>query len=165
MSRISCQNLAEAISTVQAMDLKTKEQLADEIYRTQPNMLASVIVLGRFGVSMEKIDFALKILLICFTAMKISGLVWPLITEDEQERQLRRFTAQIQFSSNLNDSLLTSSVQQYVEGHAEQTLLAYISTETTKWLGHIVPENQDKYVILSAWNLANCIAVADVILP
>jgi hypothetical protein len=43
MSRISCQNLAEAISTVQVMDLKTKEQLADEIYRTQPNMLASVI--------------------------------------------------------------------------------------------------------------------------
>lgn len=71
-------------------------------------------------------------------AMKIFGLVWPLITEDEQEQQLRRFTAQIQFSSDLNDTLLTSSVQQYVEGHTEQMRLAYISTETIKWLGHIV---------------------------
>lgn len=43
MSRISCQTLVKAISTVQTMDLKAKEQLADEIHRTQPNMLASVI--------------------------------------------------------------------------------------------------------------------------
>jgi len=30
---------------------------------------------------MEKINFAVNILLIFFTAMKIPGLIWPLITE------------------------------------------------------------------------------------
>jgi len=63
MSPISCQILTKAVSTVQAMDLKTKEQLADKIFRTQPNMLASVVVLDRFGVSMEKINSPLNILL------------------------------------------------------------------------------------------------------
>lgn len=143
MSRISCQVLTKAVSAVQAMDLKTKEQLADEIFRTQPNMLASVVVLDRFGISMEKINFALTILLVCFTAMKISGLIWPLITQDEQDLQLQRLTTQINFSSDFKEFLLTSSTNQYIENHAEQVLLSYVSTETKKWLEHVIPEESD----------------------
>jgi len=37
MSPISSRILPKAVSAVQAMDLKTKEQLADEIFRNQPN--------------------------------------------------------------------------------------------------------------------------------
>ena len=38
-------------------------------------------------------DFLIDLLLICFQAMKESGLTWPLITEDEQEHQMGRFVA------------------------------------------------------------------------
>ncbi|EKY8363980.1 hypothetical protein RDV39_004784 [Salmonella enterica] len=158
MSRITTQILAKAITGVQKMDLKEKEQLADEIYRTQPDMLASVIVLDRFGVSIEKIDFALHILFVCFTAMKISGLVWPLVTESDQERHLQRMIAQVNLSGDSRDVLFRSLVQQYVEDHTEQVLLSFVSAETKKWLGNTLPEDNDKFVILCIYNLVNCIA-------
>ena len=43
MSRISRASLDRAIGKVRAMDLKQKEQLADEVFRTQPHMLASFL--------------------------------------------------------------------------------------------------------------------------
>lgn len=158
MSRITTQILAKAITSVQKMDLKAKEYLADEIYHTQPNMLASVIVLDRFDVSMEKIDFALHILFVCFTAMKISGFVWPLVTESDQERHLQHMIARIKPSGNCGDVLFRNPVQQYVEDHTEQVLLSFVSTETKKWLENTSPEDSDKFVILCTYNLVNCIA-------
>lgn len=86
MSRISLKALAQAITTVRAMDIEQKQQLADEIFRVQPHMLASVVVQKQLGVSLEKMDFLFDLLFVCFQAMKESGLTWPLLTEDEQER-------------------------------------------------------------------------------
>jgi len=37
MSRISSQALARAIDAVHAMDFRQKEDLADEVFRIQPN--------------------------------------------------------------------------------------------------------------------------------
>lgn len=158
MNRISREALVSAITSVQAMDMKQKEQIADEIFRSQPNMLGSVPVLNRLGVSLQKIDFALNILFVCFRAMKASGLTWPTISEDDQDRQLRRFTAIIQFADDLNESLREDSMQQYIADHPEKDLLAYVQTETAKWLARIVPEEVDKHVMLAAWNMVNCIA-------
>ena len=161
MSRISRNTLVQAISAVKAMDLKQKEQLADEIFRAQPNLLGTVLVLRQLGVSLPKIEFAIDMLFVCFEAMKKSGLTWPLITEADLDRQLRRYTAIIQFSSDLSDGLQQRSSQQYVEDHPEKELLAYVQTETAKWLANIVPEETDKHVMLAAWNLVNCIAFVD----
>ena len=93
MSRLSTESVEKAVDAVQAMDRAQKERLADEIFRMQPNMLGSILVLPRLGVPMEKVEFAVGVLLVCFQAMKESGLAWPVITEDEQERQLARFGA------------------------------------------------------------------------
>ena len=158
MTRISRASLDRAIDTVRAMDLKQKEQLADEVFRTQPHMLASFLVLSRFGVSMEKMEFVANILLICFQAMKESGLTWPLITEDEQERQMERFTAIVKFSEDLGVSLRNLSVQQYMNEHPEGALFAYVQTETVLWLTQIAPEESDKFAILATANFVNCIA-------
>jgi hypothetical protein len=49
------------------------------------------LVQKQLGVTLEKMDFLVDIVLICFEAMKESGLTWPLITEDEQDRQMARF--------------------------------------------------------------------------
>ena len=89
MSRISRNALAQAIATVRAMDMKQKEQLADELFRAQPHLLGSFLVQKQLGVSLEKMDFLIDLLLICFQAMKESGFTWPLITEDELDRQMQ----------------------------------------------------------------------------
>jgi hypothetical protein len=158
MSRISRDAMARALIAAQAMDLQQKEQLADEVFRAQPNLLASVVVLPRLGVALSKVDFAIEILFVCFQAMKASGLTWPLITEDDQDRQLQRFVAITRFGDDLSDSLRERSMQQYIADHPEKELLAYVMVETNKWMARIVPEESDKYVMLAIWNLVNCIS-------
>jgi hypothetical protein len=158
MSRISLSALAQAITEVRVMDMQQKEQLADEIFRVQPHMLASVLVQKRMGVSLEKMDFLFNLLFICFQAMKESGLTWPLITEDEQDRQLGRFVGSVKFGDDLGVSLRDQVMRQYVENHPEKELLTYVVAEAVIWLKRIVPEESDKYVMLAAANLVNCIA-------
>ena len=97
-------------------------------------------------------------LFIFFLAMKESGLTWPVITEDDQDRQLRRFTAISRFTDDLSDDLRVRSMQQYIADHPEKELLAYVTVETNKWMARSVPEESDKYAMLAIWNLVNCIA-------
>ena len=103
-----------AIRSAQALDLKGKEVLAEEVFHAQPNLLASVLVLPRLGVALSKIDFALDMLFVCFLAMKASNTDWPLITEDDQDRQLQRFVAISRFGDDLGANLRERSMQQYV---------------------------------------------------
>lgn len=158
MSRISIQALTTAIQTIRAMSMSQKEQLVDEVFLKQPNMLGSFLVQKQMGVSLEKMEFLLEILLICFQVMKESRLTWPLITEDEQDKQLSRYTAAVKFGEDLNSSLQHLALKQYIESHPEQYLLAFVIGEINDWLLRIHPEETDKYVMLAAANFVNCIA-------
>lgn len=104
MSRISRNNVLRAIKAVQEMGTDQKRKLADEIFASQPNLLGSVLVLPSLGVSLAKQEFALEMLLLCFQAMKESGLMWPLIAEDEQANQMRRHSAILRFYASLDGS-------------------------------------------------------------
>ena len=165
MSRISFDALAKAIATVRAIDVKQKEQLADELSRTQPSLFGSFLVQTRLGVSLEKMEFLLDILFVCFQAMKESGLPWPLITEDDLDLQSKLFSAIARFGDDLSENLRTRSMLQYIEAHPEKELLAYVQVETANWLNRIVPEESDKYVMLAAWNFVNCIAFVSMKTP
>jgi hypothetical protein len=156
--RISQQAVGNAIIKVKAMTRAQKEQLVDELHRVQPNMFGSFLVQRQLGVSYEKMEFLLEMLFVCFQAMKESGLNWPLITEDEQERQLARYTATVKFSENMNVDLRDQAMRQYIESHPEQNLFAYVISETASWLKRITPEKTDTYVTLAAANFVNCIA-------
>ena len=158
MTRIPRKALLQAVTSVKAMDDKQKELLADELFRVQPNLSGSALVLSRLGVSMDKVGFALELLFVCFRAMKESGLTWPVITEDELDRQSQRFVGIVRFGDDLGESLRDRSIKQYVEDHPEKDLLAYVQMETMSWLKRVVPEETDKYVILAVWNFVNCIA-------
>lgn len=160
MSRISSQGLAQAAVIVRAMDSKQKEQLVDEIFRAQPHLLGSVLVQQRLGASLQKMEFLIDVLFVCFQAMKESGLTWPVITEDEMDRQMQRFVAAVKFGQDVSKKRQDRAMQQYIAGHPEKALLAYVQTETADWLKRIVPEESDKYVILAAANIVNCIAFA-----
>ena len=158
MSRISREALCRGIEKMQAMGRAQKEALADELLRDQPNMLGSVLAQHQMGVSPEKMEFLLELLFVCFQAMRESSLDWPLITEDEQDRQLARYVATVKFGEDLNETLRDRAMHQYIVGHPEQELLAYVLVQTKDWLLRIVPEESDKFVMLAAANFVNCIA-------
>lgn len=148
----------QAITLVRAMDFKNKEQVTDEIYRTQPNILTAFLVQSRLGVSFVKMDFLLDLLLICFQAMKTSKLSWPLFTEDEILRQRTRLIASIQFSADLAADLRRQAVQQYINAHPEKNLFAFVQSELDRWLKAVTPEESDNFVVTTAMSLVNCIA-------
>jgi hypothetical protein len=162
MSRISVDNLAAAIRKVRSMSLKEKEALAEEIHRRQPHMLASCLVQSRLGVEPAAVEFLLNILLVCYQSMKESGLEWPVITEDEQERQMQRWIGAVQFSEHAMGSAADGAREQYANQHPEQPLLAFVVSETNQWLREIaqrdVEAESDKFVMMASMNLVNCIA-------
>jgi len=162
MSRISIQSLALSIQEVRAMGMGQKAQLVDELLQKQPNMLGSILALNQISVSNEKKEFLLEILLICFQAMKESGLSWPLITTDEQEKQLARYVATVKFGEDLSATLKNIAMEQYIKSHPEQYLLAFVTVQIKDWLKCIIPKDTDKYVMLAAANLVNCIAFVPV---
>ena len=166
MSRITVDNLAAAIRKVRSMSLKEKEALAEEIHRRQPHMLASCLVQSRLGVEPAAVEFLLNILLVCYQSMKESGLQWPIITEDEQERQMQRWIGSVQFSEHAMGSAADGAREQYASQHPEQPLLAFVVSETSQWLREISERNaeaqSDKFVMMASMNLVNCIAGAPV---
>lgn len=158
MSRVSQKAVVSAVKSVSVMDLRQKESLADELFRAQPTMFGSVLVLQQMGVSPEKMEFALNLLFICFQAMKETGLAWPLITEAEQDKQMARYVAAVRFGEDLPPAQSQRAMMQYLSAHPEKQLLAYVTTEVTKWLSSVAPDESDKYVMLGCTNLVNCIA-------
>lgn len=160
-SRISVDKLARVIAKVRAMSMEQKVELVNKIKEEQPNMLASCLVQQRLGASMESVDVLLNILLVCFQAMKESGHIWPLITEDEQERQLSRLVGSVLFSENLSDPNLADAARSdYVANHPEAPLLAFVVNEMRHWLLELAgaEAESDKYVMMAAVNFVNCIA-------
>ena len=159
MNRISQDSLFRAIAAIQKMDNEQKIQLADEIFVSQPNMLGSFLVLPKLGVPTKKIGLAFDTMLLCFQAMKESGLTWPVITEDDLERQSARTTAILKFYDSFSDeNLRKNSAQQFIDDHTEKELFAWVITMCKDWLQSISPEETDKYVIHVAVNLVNCVA-------
>ena len=158
MSRVTPQALADAITIIRAMGIEQKERLADELFRTQPNMFGSALALQRTGVSLAKIEMALDLLFVCFQSMKQSGLPWPLITEADLDKQLGRYVATVRFGEDLSPAQSQRAMKQYLETHPEKPLLAYVTDELNKWLVRIAPEDTDNYVMLVSMNFVNCIA-------
>ena len=158
MSRITPQALANAINIIRAMDIEQKERLADELFHTQPNMFGSALALQRMGVSLAKIEVAIDLLFVCFQSMKQSGLLWPLITEADLDKQLGRYVATVRFGEDLSPAQRQRAMMQYLESHPEKPLLAYVTDELNKWFARIAPEDTDNYVMLAGMNFVNCIA-------
>lgn len=158
MMRISQATLLRAIARVKSMDEADKGQLSQEIQRDQPHLFDSCLVQAKLGVPVEKIAFLLHLLFVCFQAMKESGLLWPVISEDEMDRQMNRFVGLVKLGEGLEDELKQKANQQYVDEHSEPELFAYIQVETSAWLERIDREDTDKFLLLAAWNLVNCIA-------
>lgn len=167
MNRITTENVAAAILKVSSMGLSQKEELTEEVHREQPHLLASCLVQSKLGARINDVEFLLDILLVCYQAMKETGLRWPMITEDEQQRQMQRWIGAVDLSEHaLNNSASDSARQQYADQYAEQSLLAFVVNETNQWLRGRSQRNgageSDKFVMMASINLVNSIASAPV---
>jgi hypothetical protein len=98
--------------------------------------------------------------------MKESGLQWPVITEDEQERQMQRWIGAVQFSEHAAGSAADAARARYASQHPEQPLPAFVLSETNQWLREIsqryAEADSDQFIVMASMNLVNCIASAPV---
>lgn len=160
MALITQAVLAKAVIAVNGMGMTERVRLADEVFAHQPNLLASVLVLQRMGASLQQIDVPVHVLLVAYQAMKTSGHVWHVISEQAQEVCLQRLTGRVRFAEGLTPGLFRQSMQQYIDQHSERYLLAFA-------YGHL-RENDllgarteaEKYLLLATLNLVESIAAS-----
>lgn len=55
MASISDRNLVDTVLRVERMGFQDRERLADEVQAGQPNLFVSVLVLQRYGATIEEI--------------------------------------------------------------------------------------------------------------
>ena len=147
------------------MDLKEKETSCDRIYVAQPNLMGSVLAVRTFGVSRATIDILLEILIVLQLAIVESGQVLATVTELDQDRELRRFTAAIHFTEGLPGDATIDSIKQTTAHKREPLLLAYVIDTLRRNDLSEFPDEQSKYPFLAAMNLVNCVATARRIAP
>ncbi len=157
---VSEAHLAAAIVAVRAMDVRQKEQVCDRIHAEQPNLLASVLALRRLGVSMQTVDVVLNILIVLTLAVDNSGQRLATVTEADQERELQRLVAIVQFAKGLDAAAMGQSIQQTTAYKREGFLLAYVYDAIQRTGLTDVKDEAAKYAILAAINLVNCMATA-----
>ncbi len=165
MGRLTPWVVAQAEVAVRRMSREQKVRLADEIYAQQPNMLASMLVLPSMGVDMAQLEVALHILFVTFRAMKLSGHQWPLITEDIQDGCLQRLTASARFTEGLPQDLAAKVVEQFHTEHAERNLLAFVYGHLREHDLMAVRTEAEKYLMLGALNLVECVAFVGAVKP
>ncbi|HEY9107626.1 MAG TPA: hypothetical protein VIN58_13185 [Roseateles sp.] len=158
MTRIAQAHVAEAMRAAERMDTQQQVRLSDEILAHQPHLLGSIVVLRRLGASDPQIGIALHVLFVAWLAMKASGHRWPVISEDDQDLCLQRLTARVRCVEGLAPELLQQAVAQHISEHAEPQLLAfaYGHLRQSDLLG--ARSEAEKYVLLAALNLVECIA-------
>jgi hypothetical protein len=160
MSELSQAQVAEAIVTVARMSLQERVHLVDEINLRQPNLLASVLMLTHMGVSMPQLEIPLHILTVAYQAIKATGLEWPLIMEDDQERCRQRLLGSIRFNEGLSPKLKRQAAKQHVENHAQRYLLAFVHVYLQDHDLLAPRSDAEKYLLLVTFNLVECIAAA-----
>ena len=158
MTSISSRNLVDAVLRVERMAFQDRERLAEEIHARQPNLFFSVLVLQRYGATLEQIEVVLNLLLVFYEAMKNSGGSWPVVSEDVQERCLKRISGRVRFIEGLTPQLQAQATSDAVGDYPEQQLLAYVfgKFKENGLLG--VKTEAEKMLMLAALNLVECIA-------
>jgi hypothetical protein len=158
MGLITQSVMGQADLDVNRMSQAQKVALADEMFLQQPNMLASILALPRMGVGMVQLEVPLRILLVTFQAMKLSGRAWPVVTEDVQDGCMQRLAARARFNEGLPADLANKVVQQFCDEHPERYLLAFVYGYLGEHDLLSVRTDAEKSLLLAALNLAECVA-------
>ena len=150
--------VARATMEVDALGHDAKVRLGDEVFVAQPNLLGSILVLARMGVSMPQVEIALHVLFVAFLAMKRSRHHWDVVTTDLQEACMERLTARMRFNDGLPAELAAELVTQFHTEHAERYLLAYVYGYLGEHDLLKARTDAEKSLLLAVLNLVECIA-------
>ena len=90
--------------------------------------------------------------------MKTSRHVWPVISEATQERCLQRLTGRARFTEGLGPELFERAVRDQIDEHGEPRLLAFAYGHLREHDPLSVRTEAEKYLLLAALNLVDCIA-------
>lgn len=156
MTALSQSELVAADIAVRRMGLQQRVQLTDEIYAGQPQLLASVLVLPRYGATLEQLDIPINLLLTFYQAMKTSGRSWRVVTEDLQEQCLRRVVGRVRFIEGLTFDQQAKAVNESLAEHPEKPMLALVFGEMRAMLG--INTEAEEMMVLAALNLVECIS-------
>ena len=153
MASISSRNLVDAVLRVERMSFQDRERLAEEIHARQPNLFFSVLVLQRYGATLEQMEVVLNLLLVLYEAMKNSGRRWPVISEDVQEHCLARISGRVRFIEGLTPQQQTQATSDAVGDHSEKQLLAYVFGKFKENGLLDIKTEAEKMLMLAALNL------------
>ena len=163
MAKIKESALVQAIKKSSQMDLAESEEVIDEIYLEQPNILASVLVQNQMGNKIEDVEVLLNILIVTFLALKYSGVKLEKISEKTQEKELARYTGHVGFLEGLNNKNTEAAIHQFTESKSEKALMAYV-IETMLKAGFAKRKNKSaKYLVMTGVNIVNCICAAKIV--
>lgn len=158
MAAISHQLLADAVVKVTRMSMAEKEALADRIHARQPNLFYSVLVLKNYGASFIEIEVVLNILFVLYEVMTARGKTWPVVSEDVQEKSLKRVTGRVWFIEGLTPDQQDMATRDAVADHPEQLALAFVFGEFKAHGMLGIKTEAEKMAMFAALNLVECIA-------
>jgi hypothetical protein len=158
--KIRSELISTAILLVQRMSMADKERVADEIFRTQPNLISMVLVQTRFGAGPEEMKSLTHILLTCFTAVKLSTLPLRQVSEQEQAECLMRVNAYLQTIEQRPKHDPGAQESAFVNQHPEQALLAFVLKEIELHGFKKASDATYGKLVLTAVGLVECLLVA-----
>ena len=123
MTPIKIKNIAKSINFVNSLELNDKLAELDKIYQSQPHAFLTVLSLSQDGVSMEKVDHALNILLVIHKVFSdaSNGRKIPLISKGMLNDALESNIAMLQ---TIDQGWLTTDVS--IKSYFENNVLAYL---------------------------------------
>lgn len=163
MAKIQQSALAEAINQFNDMDIIAKEKVVDQIYKKQPNLLASVIVLNQMGNKLEHVEVILSILIVSYLALASSGVRIKKVTEKLQQQELAKLVRHANSTKSLDSQKGFEAMSQFVHDKSEEVLMAFV-LNTIQEAGLVdLPNESSKYLIMSGINIVNCIGAVKAI--
>jgi hypothetical protein len=151
--------LVNAAISVERMSFSEREQLADEVHAAQPNLLLSVLALQHSGATTQQMEVVLNLLLVFYSAMKASGKVWPVISEDIQDQGLKRIGARARYIQRLPEHRQRKATDDAVLKHSEEQIMAYALGVLAKHQLDSVKTDAEHMIMLATLNLVECIAL------
>jgi hypothetical protein len=158
MTLITQAVMARAAIDVNGMSAAQKVELADETYTKQPNLLACILVLPRFGVSALQLEAPIHALLVAYQAMKRCGHTLPMISEDVQDACMQRLTATMRFTEGVPPNLVKQMITQFCTNHPERYLLAFVYGYLGEHDLLSVRTDAENFLLLAALSLVECVA-------
>ncbi len=159
MAAISSQLLVDAVLCVERMSFNERERLADEVHAQQPNLLFSVLALQQCGASLAQMEVVLNLLLVFYSAMKASGKDWPVVSEDVQDRGMKRISARVRFIERQAPQQRYKANSDAIDGHGQQQILAYTYGKLDEHGLTDINTEAEHMTLLAALNLVECIAL------